>query len=179
MGRASIRNMDVLVGDVFADEKGALWDVKYVNTERFADELIAVRQSDKKIHKFQANGFTHDNYYGGLVRLVHPQRLPLSRRAAYAAIDSERDYQDMLWGKTQSSGRQATDQKPGGERTIDEFILYISGYADKLKMVGATSADPVEKLQFVRKVAGLSVACMEQHGAPLRAPPEAGPILTA
>jgi hypothetical protein len=87
----------------------------------------------------------------------------IERDLVYDALDSERAYQDSRWGKTQSGGR------PGhGDRTLDEFILYIGGYAQQLVAIGAKVADPAEKLEFVRKVGGLCVAAMEQHGAPRR-----------
>lgn len=87
-----------------------------------------------------------------------------TRQEVFDALSSERAYQDSRWGDTLSGGR------PGdGERTLDEFILYISGYAQQLVAIGAKSADPAEKLEFVRKVGGLAVAAMEQHGAPRRA----------
>ena len=87
----------------------------------------------------------------------------LPREAAYNAIDSERDYQDRVWGGSASSGT------PGaGERSIDEFALYIQGYANDLANLASHTMDPIEKLNFVRKVGGLAVACMEQHGAPKR-----------
>ena len=87
-----------------------------------------------------------------------------TREQVYGALDSERAYQDSRWGSTLSGG------VPGdGSRTLDEFILYIAGYADELKRIGATSPVPAEKLEFVRKVGGLCVAAMEQHGAPRRA----------
>lgn len=85
------------------------------------------------------------------------------RTEVYSAIDTERDYQDAKWGHSLSSDR------PGnGERSIDEFATYIVGYAHKLLDQAATFADPKSKLDAVRKVAGLCVACMEQHGAPPR-----------
>ena len=87
----------------------------------------------------------------------------MERKEVYEILDSERDYQESRWGTTLSSNR------PGkGERTIDEFILYIKGYADKLSAIGATESDPNVKLDFVRKVGGLCVNCMEQHGGKKR-----------
>jgi len=84
----------------------------------------------------------------------------MKREEVYKVIDTERDYQDKKWGNTLSGGR------PGnGERTVDEFILYISGYSDKTKAFAAEFADTEKKLDMIRKVAGLCVACMEQHGA--------------
>jgi hypothetical protein len=87
----------------------------------------------------------------------------ITREAVYSIIDGERNYQDSRWGTTASSGR------PGaGERSIDEFILYISGYANDAVNVASHFGDPQKKLDAVRKVAALCVACMEQHGAPRR-----------
>lgn len=87
----------------------------------------------------------------------------MERQKVYELIDSERDYQESKWGNSLSSNR------PGhGERTIDEFILYIKGYSDKLCSIGATESDPEIKLEFIRKVAGLCVNCMEQHGGKKR-----------
>ena len=85
------------------------------------------------------------------------------RNEVYAAIDSERDYQDGRWGASASSGNPGS-----GERTIDEFALYISAYSDDLKGIASHALDPTDKLDSVRKVAGLCVACLEQHGAPRR-----------
>lgn len=88
------------------------------------------------------------------------------REKAYLAVDSECDYQDSLWGNTGSS------DKPGnGERSIDEFALYISAYTNKMVDQCGTYADPVAKLETIRKVATLAIRAMEQHGAPLRVAP--------
>jgi hypothetical protein len=85
------------------------------------------------------------------------------RKLVYKAIDSERDYQDKKWGHTLSGGR------PGhGERSVDEFVTYIVGYTNDLLVNAAHFAKTEDKLHIVRKIAGLCVACMEQHGAPLR-----------
>lgn len=82
----------------------------------------------------------------------------------YEAIDSEMTYQQNKWGATESSGRPGV----GGARTLDEFALYIRGYSEDLAKIASHALDPNEKLDFVRKVAGLCVAAMEQHGAPHR-----------
>ncbi len=91
-----------------------------------------------------------------------------TRQEVYSAIDSEREYQDGIWGKTLSGDRAATELQPGGTRTVDEFSLYIIGYANDLMINGSHFANEKDKLDIVRKIAGLGVACMEQHGAPHR-----------
>lgn len=86
-----------------------------------------------------------------------------SRAEVYRAIDTERDFQHNLWGRSASSGGAGA-----GERTIDEFILYIHGYAQDLARIGSHEINRTNKLDFVRKVGALCIACMEQHGAPQR-----------
>ena len=92
----------------------------------------------------------------------------ITRAEVYAAIDSERDYQDKRWGETLSGGRPPTAEQLAGFRTVDEYALYIVGYAHKLLDNAATFAVTKDKLDIIRKVAGLCVACMEEHGAPKR-----------
>ena len=84
-----------------------------------------------------------------------------TRADVYAAIDSERAYQDM---------RKARDQ--GQEfHSLEEFVLYRKFYLDETIRVASTTWGPdaqPKTLDFVRKVAALGVAAMEQHGAPQR-----------
>ena len=90
-----------------------------------------------------------------------------ARTKVYKAIDSEREYQDKIWDGTASS-KNPSIEKGGLDRTIDEFALYIKGYSDDLVQIASHSDDPNKKLDVIRKVAGLCVACMEKHGAPKR-----------
>jgi len=87
----------------------------------------------------------------------------MKRTEVYEMIDSERDYQDAKWGDTASSN------EPGkGERTIDEFAVYIQGYTNDLIHAASHFGDPSQKLEVMRKIAGLCVACGEQHSLPKR-----------
>ena len=79
----------------------------------------------------------------------------ISRQGVYTAIDGERDYQVGKHGNP-------------GYRSIDEFALYILEYADQMKHICGTTTDPTAKLNAIRKVTALGVACMEHHGAPHR-----------
>lgn len=90
-----------------------------------------------------------------------------TRKQAYDAIDSERNYQDKLYSGTFSSKRTKPD---GGalERSIDEFSHYIQAYSDQFGVVIVQHRPTKEKLDLMRKIAAMAVACMEQHGAPLR-----------
>lgn len=89
--------------------------------------------------------------------------MKLLREDVYKALDTERDYQDGKWGHSLS------DDRPGdGFRSIDEFALYIEGYTKDLVQQCSHYANPEDKLDIVRKVGALCVACMEHHGAPHR-----------
>ena len=98
----------------------------------------------------------HENYKKGV------------REDVYKAIDSEREYQDRRWGNTMSGDRVPGCHEQGGDRTVDEFILYIAGYTNDLVENASHFADTDVKLDIIRKVTALGVAAMEQHGAPLR-----------
>lgn len=86
-----------------------------------------------------------------------------TRQQVYEAIDTERAYQDSKWGNTLSG-----DRVGNGERSVDEFSLYISGYTTDLVAFSSHFSDDIKKLEIIRKIAGLCVNCMEQHGAPKR-----------
>lgn len=84
-----------------------------------------------------------------------------SRTEVYAALESERAYQNM---------RQVRDQ---GQpfHTLEDFLLFMDVYLEDAKRIAATTWGPDAKpktLEFVRKVTALGVAAMEQHGAPQR-----------
>lgn len=82
------------------------------------------------------------------------------RSEVYAAVDSERDYQKK-WDK----------EDPKGEHSVTEFLLYMQDYLNQaITQVTRNPSRTGEAmaLHTMRKIAGLSVACMEQHGAPLR-----------
>lgn len=87
----------------------------------------------------------------------------MTKEEVYKVIETERDYQDSKWGETASSGNLGQ-----GNRTIDEFSLYVAGYANDLVQITSHSGDPNAKLDVMRKIAALCVACFEQHGCPER-----------
>lgn len=82
------------------------------------------------------------------------------RADVYAAIDTERAYQDSLW---------PGHVEPSNPLTIGEFLLLIEEYALKARNEWTREQKPeVQTLHQIRKIAGIAVNCMEQHGAPVR-----------
>jgi len=87
----------------------------------------------------------------------------VKREEVYAAIDSERKYQDARWNPATTTS--------GGKHTLEEWIIYIDDYLGEAKHVISRKprqdADP-EVLHIFRKIASMLVCAMEQHGAPPR-----------
>ena len=82
-----------------------------------------------------------------------------SRREVYAAIDSERAYQNERWGLR--------------THTVTEYILYMEAYLEMARRKASTkdltvAVNHTDVMDFIRKVTALGVVCMEDNGAPRR-----------
>ena len=82
-----------------------------------------------------------------------------TREEVYAAIDSERDYQEDKWG--------------GHRHEAESWTLFIEHYAGLARTQASTTdftevPNLIAYLDTLRKIATLAVAAMEQHGAPRR-----------
>lgn len=86
------------------------------------------------------------------------------RSEVYKAIDSEREYQNKKWCRP-GSPEEAAGHNP---HTITEWLSYMQYYVNEGLKVQTLSFEEGAGLDFLRKVAALGVAGMEQHGAPLR-----------
>lgn len=82
----------------------------------------------------------------------------VTRKEVYNAIDSERDYQESL----------GADRTDGSEHTVGDFALMMQHYQHKLVDAWVLNAGDDEALEIMRKIAGISVQCMEKYGAPHR-----------
>lgn len=84
-----------------------------------------------------------------------------TRSEVYAAIDSERDYQEM----------RVKRDSGAGFHTPEEFLLYIEHYVHLAREIASTTWGPEAKpktMDAIRKVAALCVVAGEQHGMPRR-----------
>jgi hypothetical protein len=88
--------------------------------------------------------------------------MPL-RSEVYAAIDSERRYQDSRWNEHTTTS--------AGKHSFEEWIVYMEDYLAEVKHIlsreVAQTAQP-KAAHIMRKVTTMGVACMEQLGAPHR-----------
>lgn len=85
-----------------------------------------------------------------------------ARTEVYAAIDSERAYQDAGKGNAQRHPDADKAMTPG------EFILCMEKCLADARDIWYTPQGGKKSLEFVRKVTALGVQCMELHGAPHR-----------
>jgi len=89
-----------------------------------------------------------------------------TRAEVYAAVDSERAYQQDM--AAAAHGDPSNDYN----KALECFATYIASYSDELtdQLSRTWGPDAYRKpLDTVRKIAALAVAAMEVHGAPLRA----------
>ena len=77
------------------------------------------------------------------------------RATVYDLIDGERAYQDSLW--------------PENPLTEGEFIALLQDYVNQARAVWVKEPKPCQQtMAIIRKIAGIAVHAMEQHGAPAR-----------
>ena len=87
----------------------------------------------------------------------------MSRKEVYKRIDEERDYQDSFVD-------DMVEASDGMSMSVGEEILLIEEYAAKARTEWTNDFDQpeVSALHMLRKIAGICVRCMENHGAPKR-----------
>lgn len=76
------------------------------------------------------------------------------QKEVYSAINTERDYQDSLNGRTLEIGEEIL--------LLEEYIVRA-----RVQWTGNFASEE-STLHMIRKVAGIAVRCMEHHGAPRR-----------
>lgn len=83
---------------------------------------------------------------------------PQSRKAVYQLIDGERSYQDSL----------PPSRTDGVERTVGDYITMMGHYYNEMVKAWTVNPGNDQALDVMRKIAGIAVHCMEDHGAPPR-----------
>lgn len=79
----------------------------------------------------------------------------VDRRMVYAAIQQERVYQEDTWP---------------GARTLDGEALLFGRYLHAADVAWSDNPGDEMALDVIRKLAGIAVRCLENHGCPLREP---------
>lgn len=93
------------------------------------------------------------------------------RSEVYAALDSERDYQEMRIVRDGSTAAGANTNGDVRPHSPEEFLLYIEHYVHEARVTASTVWGPGCKpaiMDKLRKVGGLVVAAGEANGMPKR-----------
>jgi hypothetical protein len=85
----------------------------------------------------------------------------MERSDVYKLIDGERDYQDSL-GPDRREPRETS-------HSVGAYVTMLSAYTHKAVLAWTENPGDRSALDVVRKIAGIAVRCMEEHGAPPRA----------
>lgn len=88
---------------------------------------------------------------------------PLSQKRVFQIIDTERQYQDQL-------GRDRTDSH---QRSVSGYTIMFQHYLHKAHEQWTTHPGSEYAVDVIRKLAGIAVHAMEEHGIILRTPFEA------
>ena len=86
-----------------------------------------------------------------------------TRQEVYTAIDSEREYQDSF---IETDDTRYDDSLP--PHTVGDYLTMLSTYLRKAQDEWTLTAGIDSSLHQIRKIAGISVHCMEDWGAPVR-----------
>lgn len=79
---------------------------------------------------------------------------PVSREIVYAAIDGERAYQDSL----------TPDRTDGRQHTVNGYLCMFHTYLSRAINGWTETAGDTTALDNIRKLAGIAVHCLEDHG---------------
>lgn len=82
----------------------------------------------------------------------------MNRNEVYNLLDGERDYQDSL----------GSDRTDGAKRTVGDYIVMLQHYQNELVRQWTLNPGNEQALDVMRKIGGIAVHCMEDHGAPPR-----------
>lgn len=78
----------------------------------------------------------------------------VKREEVFSVIDDERNYQDEEW--------------PGNSRSVAHELVLLNRYVTQANEEWADNSGDAWALQVIRKIAAISVRCMENNGAPYR-----------
>lgn len=82
----------------------------------------------------------------------------MNRAEVYLLIDGERAYQDNL----------ESDRTDFSNHTVGDYITMLTAYTRKAQDAWTNNPGTLPALDVMRKIAGIAVHCMEDHGAPGR-----------
>lgn len=89
-----------------------------------------------------------------------------SRQEVYAAIDTERAYQESF---IETDPARLDDSLP--PHSVGDYIVMLTTYVREAQEAWTRNGGVSASLHSIRKIAGIAVYCLEDHGAPERVLP--------
>lgn len=80
----------------------------------------------------------------------------MTRAEVYRLIDGDRECQDAVAERASATG---------GRLAVGEHLVLLATYIDRAQTAWVDNPGDDEALEVVRKIAGIAVRCLEQHGA--------------
>lgn len=90
----------------------------------------------------------------------------MKREEVYKLIDGERDYQTKV--EHDSSRTEMVFDGVPRPHSVGEYMILLHYYLGKADEAWVMNAGDTAALDVIRKIAGISVHCMEDHDAPAR-----------
>jgi len=87
-----------------------------------------------------------------------------TRQEVYEAIDTERDYQDRIIANDPTRHDAVVD----ADHSVGAYLTMLDTYLRRAQDAWTDHAGHAKALEVVRKIAGIAVHCLEDHGAPKR-----------
>ncbi len=84
-----------------------------------------------------------------------------TREQVFNAISTERKYQAQII----ASDKEICGTIP---KSLGDYLVMLNSYMNKTLEVWTNTPGNEASLHMIRKIAGIAVKCMEQHGAPFR-----------
>lgn len=84
--------------------------------------------------------------------------MKMTRKDVYKLVDGERAYQDKL----------PAIRTDGKKRSVGDYVTMLQHYQNKMVEAWTLNAGDEQALDVMRKIAGIAVHAMEDHGAPPR-----------
>lgn len=147
-----IKELRTLKTPAVADVKVDAFATKKKWEQNLKDRIEILTKSINESDSDSIEALLLEHYHKTIKDLI-PNR-PDKREKAYEALDEERQYQNRL-------GSNRTD---GSAKTVGDYIVMLSHYQNELIKAWTVNAGTVQALDVIRKIGGIAIHAMEDHG---------------
>ena len=92
-----------------------------------------------------------------------------TQEEVFKGLQSERRYQTCRWGRRQNVGE--ADFFVEDWHSVGDYLVFIRQHLRDAEEALTTTPSDLAALDEIRKLTALGIACLEQHGCPIRSNP--------